>query len=202
MYLGRSVLQTREFSRTGKSFPDMVFQNLIGNGVSWSFSSDTGKFKVCSGWWHHSDWRRQACICHRGTAVHQDGHGGESPPLPDGGHRPRHHRQAAQRTGSQLREGRLRQGAVLTGVLLALWGSGTKCLMNPWVSVSSYSSYWQSRIRLPSRKRGFNPWVGKIPWRRKWQPTLVCMPGKSLWAEEPGGLHSMELQKSCTWLSI
>ena len=117
----------------------MVFQNLIGNGVSWSFSSDTGKFKVCSGWWHHSDWRRQACICHRGTAVHQDGHGGESPPLPDGGHGPRHHRQAAQRTGSQLREGRLRQGAVLTGVLLALWGSGIKCLMNPWVSVSSYS---------------------------------------------------------------
>ena len=25
----------------------------------------------------------------------------------------------------------------------------------------------------------FNPWVGKIPWRRKWQPTLVLLPGKS-----------------------
>ena len=25
----------------------------------------------------------------------------------------------------------------------------------------------------------FNPWVGKIPWRRKWQPTLVFLPGKS-----------------------
>ena len=25
---------------------------------------------------------------------------------------------------------------------------------------------------------GFNPWVGKIPWRRKWQPTLVLLPGK------------------------
>ena len=24
----------------------------------------------------------------------------------------------------------------------------------------------------------FNPWVGKIPWRRKWQPTPVLMPGK------------------------
>ena len=23
------------------------------------------------------------------------------------------------------------------------------------------------------------PWVGKIPWRRKWQPTPVFMPGKS-----------------------
>ena len=26
---------------------------------------------------------------------------------------------------------------------------------------------------------GFDPWVGKIPWRRKQQPTLVFLPGKS-----------------------
>ena len=26
---------------------------------------------------------------------------------------------------------------------------------------------------------GFNPWVGKIPWRREWQPTLVFLPGES-----------------------
>ena len=26
---------------------------------------------------------------------------------------------------------------------------------------------------------GFEPWVGKIPWRRKWQPTPVLLPGKS-----------------------
>ena len=25
---------------------------------------------------------------------------------------------------------------------------------------------------------GFDPWVGKIPWRRKWQPTLGFLPGK------------------------
>ena len=24
----------------------------------------------------------------------------------------------------------------------------------------------------------FNPWVGKIPWRREWQPTPVFLPGK------------------------
>jgi len=29
------------------------------------------------------------------------------------------------------------------------------------------------------RRRGFDPWVGKIPWRRKWQPTPVFLPGKS-----------------------
>ena len=28
------------------------------------------------------------------------------------------------------------------------------------------------------RRRRFNPWVGKIPWRRNWQSTLVFLPGK------------------------
>jgi len=22
-----------------------------------------------------------------------------------------------------------------------------------------------------------DPWVGKVPWRREWQPTPVCLPG-------------------------
>ena len=26
---------------------------------------------------------------------------------------------------------------------------------------------------------GFDPWVGKMPWRRKWQSTPVFLPGKS-----------------------
>ena len=29
------------------------------------------------------------------------------------------------------------------------------------------------------RTHGFNPWVGKILWRRAWQPTLVFLPGES-----------------------
>jgi len=28
------------------------------------------------------------------------------------------------------------------------------------------------------RRRGFDPWVGKIPWRRAWQPTPVFLPGE------------------------
>ena len=28
-------------------------------------------------------------------------------------------------------------------------------------------------------KHGFDPWVGKIPWRRKWQSTPVFLPGES-----------------------
>ena len=29
------------------------------------------------------------------------------------------------------------------------------------------------------RRHRFDPWIGKIPWRRKWQPTPVFLPGKS-----------------------
>ena len=46
----------------------------------------------------------------------------------------------------------------------------------------------------------FNPWVGKIPWRKKWQPTPVFLPGESPWTEELGGLQSTGLQKSQTQL--
>ena len=32
---------------------------------------------------------------------------------------------------------------------------------------------------LPTRPRpGFNPWIGKIPQRRKWKPTPVFLPGE------------------------
>ena len=29
------------------------------------------------------------------------------------------------------------------------------------------------------RRRGFNPWVGKIPWGRAQQPATVFLPGES-----------------------
>ena len=48
-------------------------------------------------------------------------------------------------------------------------------------------------------RRGFNPWSGKIPWRRKWQPTPVFLPG------EPHGQSSSasysSRSQSQTWLS-
>ena len=31
----------------------------------------------------------------------------------------------------------------------------------------------KQETRLPCRRLRFNPWVGKIPWKRKWQPTPV-----------------------------
>ena len=34
-------------------------------------------------------------------------------------------------------------------------------------------------ICLQGRRPRFDPWVGKIPWRRKWQPTPVFLSGES-----------------------
>ena len=43
------------------------------------------------------------------------------------------------------------------------------------------------------RRCGFDPWFRKIPWRRKWQPTSVFLPGE-FQTEEPGGLQFMGSQ--------
>ena len=29
------------------------------------------------------------------------------------------------------------------------------------------------------KSHGFDPWVGKIPWRSAWQPTPIFLPGES-----------------------
>ena len=38
-------------------------------------------------------------------------------------------------------------------------------------------------------------WIGKIPWRRAWQPTPVFLPGESPRTVEPGGLQFVGLQR-------
>ena len=40
---------------------------------------------------------------------------------------------------------------------------------------------WTSLVaqQVEGGQPGFDTWVGKIPWRRAWQPTLVFLPGKS-----------------------
>ena len=50
------------------------------------------------------------------------------------------------------------------------------------------------------KSRGFDPWVGKMPWRRNWQPTPVFLPGKSM---DRGAWRAMVcgVTKSQTWLS-
>ena len=46
------------------------------------------------------------------------------------------------------------------------------CQGLPW-RLSGKESTWQCR------RCGFSPWVGKIPWRRKRQPTPIFLPWKS-----------------------
>ena len=54
-----------------------------------------------------------------------------------------------------------------------------------------------SRICLQCGKPGFDPWVGKIPWRREWQPTPVFLPGESF-DRGACGLQSMGHKESDT----
>ena len=55
----------------------------------------------------------------------------------------------------------------------------------------SWASWWRrwQRILLQCGRHQFDPWVGKIPQSRAWQPTPVSLPGESPWTEDPGGLH-------------
>ena len=48
----------------------------------------------------------------------------------------------------------------------------------------------------------FNPWVGKIPWRRKWQPTPVYVLGeshgqRSLMGYSPWGCKESNMTEAC-----
>ena len=46
----------------------------------------------------------------------------------------------------------------------------------------------------------FTPWVEKIPWSRKWQSTLVFLPGEYHWTEESGRLQFMGSDMAlCNW---
>ena len=61
------------------------------------------------------------------------------------------------------------------------------------------------------KRYGFNPWVRKIPWRRKWHPTPVFLPGKSIdrgacWAAVQGSQkarHSWsDLAHAIFWIRL
>ena len=61
------------------------------------------------------------------------------------------------------------------------------------VCLMPYFFFNMLRVCLQCRRPGFDSWVGKIPWRKKWQPTLAW---KIPWTEEPGGLQApMGLQR-------
>ena len=54
------------------------------------------------------------------------------------------------------------------------------------------------RISLQCRRPGFDPWHGKIPWRRKWQLTPVFLPGEFYGQRSPVGYSPWGLKESDT----
>ena len=79
--------------------------------------------------------------------------------------------------------------------LLLLWSMGSRA--PSFNNCGSWASQAAQTVRnLPTMQGpGFSPRVGKIPWRRAQQPTLVCLPGESPWTEEPGGLQPKGSQR-------
>ena len=47
----------------------------------------------------------------------------------------------------------------------------------PWIDWLDLK--WGFPICLQCKRPGFNPWFGKMPWRREWQPPPISLPGKS-----------------------
>ena len=68
---------------------------------------------------------------------------------------------------SEAQLGRLKEQA--TGWLGSWEAAGNKGLLR-WCSGTEST--------CKCRRCGFDPWVRKVPWRRKWQPTAVFFPGK------------------------
>ena len=93
--------------------------------------------------------------------------------------------------------------------ILSQWILGPSILIQ--IGVRTACTWWEVMagaglemgqvIHTCIRRCGFDPWVKKIPWRRKWQSTPV-LPGRIPWTEEPGRLQSVGSQKSQTRLSM
>ena len=69
---------------------------------------------------------------------------------------------------------------------------------NPYVCVRNFpggASGKECACQYRRHKRcEVDPWIGKIPWSRAWQPISVFMPVSS-WTDEPGRLQSMGSQR-------
>ena len=69
--------------------------------------------------------------------------------------------------------------------------------------------WWLRRLSicLQCRRPGFDLWVGNFPWRRKWQPTPVLLPGKShgrrsLVGYSPWGCKELDMTEQLHFISL
>ena len=88
-------------------------------------------------------------------------------------------------------------GAIILGYILS------QVIYKCVVYIQGASFAGQLVKNLPNqecRRPGFNSHVRKIPWRRKWQPTPVFLPGESHGQRSLAG-YSLWGHKSQTWLS-
>ena len=67
-----------------------------------------------------------------------------------------------------------------------------------WIGLSSHGiSGKEPTCKYRRHKRcGFNPWVRKIPWRSKWQPTPIFLPGESHGQRSLAGCSSKGCKES------
>ena len=72
-------------------------------------------------------------------------------------------------------------------IIAQTWKQSRCPSVDGWINEVWYILTWLPRWlsckesacqRSRHRRCDFDSWVGKIPWRRKWQPTLVFLPGK------------------------
>ena len=70
----------------------------------------------------------------------------------------------------------------------------------PWVPWRASLVAQTVRSCLQSGRRGFDTWVGKIPWRRAWQPTALFLPGESPMVRGAWWARIHRVPKSWTWL--
>ena len=77
---------------------------------------------------------------------------------------------------------RARQGCMLLPLFILIRATKSILLKCNFSNIYAYGGlpWWLSGTESTCQCKScwFDPWVGKIPWRRKWQPTPVFHPGK------------------------
>ena len=80
----------------------------------------------------------------------------------------------------------------------SMWSQRVRQTERLQLSLSGGSSGRESACQCRSCKRCVDPWVRKIPWRKKWQLTPVFLPGKSHGKRSLGGFSPRDCKKSDT----
>ena len=78
---------------------------------------------------------------------------------------------------AHFEEGGSRKADKVTALVLisGVWQDPTPVGVGEASQVGKNPACWCRRCK----RFGFDPWVGKIPWRRAWEPTPVVSPGES-----------------------